>query len=160
MMKYFLDTEFYEHDESIELISIGIVSEDNRRFYAETKKAKYLANLDPWLIKNVDPYLKGPIFEREELKDKIIDFIGNDVPEFWGYYCDYDWVVFCQLFGRMIALPRSWPMYCLDLKQLQISMGVATLPKQKNSQHYALADALWIKETWKYLNKKATRAII
>lgn len=41
----------------------------------------------------------------------------NEV-EFYGYYADYDWVVFCWLFGRMIDLPRGFPMYCRDLKQM------------------------------------------
>jgi hypothetical protein len=36
---------------------------------------------------------------------------------FCGYYSDYDWVVFCQLFGKMIDLPKGFPMYCYDLKQ-------------------------------------------
>jgi hypothetical protein len=39
-------------------------------------------------------------------------------PEFYAYYADYDWVVFCSLFGRMIDLPPGFPMYCRDLKQL------------------------------------------
>lgn len=39
-------------------------------------------------------------------------------PEFYGYYCDYDWVVFCSLFGKMINLPEGFPMYCKDLKQM------------------------------------------
>jgi len=30
---------------------------------------------------------------------------------------DYDWVLFCSLFGRMIDLPKGFPMYCIDLKQ-------------------------------------------
>lgn len=36
---------------------------------------------------------------------------------FYGYYADYDWVVFCWLFGRMIDLPKGFPKYCRDLKQ-------------------------------------------
>lgn len=46
--------------------------------------------------------------------------IGNPyqpVAEFYGYYADYDWVLFCSLFGRMIDLPKGFPMYCKDLKQ-------------------------------------------
>lgn len=38
-------------------------------------------------------------------------------PEFYAYYADYDWVLFCSLFGRMIDLPKGFPMYCIDLKQ-------------------------------------------
>lgn len=39
-------------------------------------------------------------------------------PEFYAYYADYDWVVFCSLFGTMMDLPKGFPMYCKDLKQL------------------------------------------
>lgn len=38
-------------------------------------------------------------------------------PEFYAYYGDYDWVLFCSLFGRMVDLPKGFPMYCKDLKQ-------------------------------------------
>jgi len=44
-------------------------------------------------------------------------FKHEDV-QFYAYYADYDWVVFCWLFGRMIDLPTGFPMYCNDLKQL------------------------------------------
>ena len=37
--------------------------------------------------------------------------------KFVGYYCDYDWVLLCSLFGTMIDLPLGFPMYCTDLKQ-------------------------------------------
>lgn len=38
-------------------------------------------------------------------------------PKFFAYYADYDWVAFCWLFGKMIDLPKGFPMYCNDLKQ-------------------------------------------
>ena len=41
----------------------------------------------------------------------------QEQPEFYGYYSDYDWVVFAQLFGTMMDLPKGFPMYCKDLKQ-------------------------------------------
>jgi hypothetical protein len=43
--------------------------------------------------------------------------ICTNNPEFYAYYADYDWVVFCQLFGTMMDLPKGFPMYCIDLKQ-------------------------------------------
>ena len=43
--------------------------------------------------------------------------IGVHPIEFYGYYSDYDWVCFCWLFGRMIDLPKDFPIYCIDLKQ-------------------------------------------
>ena len=38
-------------------------------------------------------------------------------PKFYAYYADYDWVVFCWLFGKMNDLPSNFPQYCIDLKQ-------------------------------------------
>ena len=47
-----------------------------------------------------------------------IKYWGKEVPiKFYGYYADYDWVVFCWLFGKMIDLPKGFPKYCIDLKQ-------------------------------------------
>jgi hypothetical protein len=48
---------------------------------------------------------------RYDISDK------SKLPEFYGYYCDYDWVVFCWIFGKMNNLPKGFPMYCRDLKQ-------------------------------------------
>lgn len=82
---------------------------------------------------------------KREIRDLILGFCKPPEPvEFWGYYCDYDWVVLCQLFGRMIDLPQHFRMYCGDLKQLADSKGVKLYPT--NSQHNALMDARWIKE--------------
>lgn len=38
-------------------------------------------------------------------------------PEFYAYFADYDWVLFCTLFGTMMDLPKGFPQYCRDLKQ-------------------------------------------
>lgn len=72
-------------------------------------------------------------------------------PEFWGYYADYDWVVFCQLFGKMIDLPSGFPMYCKDIKQLCDELGNPDLPKQENGEHNALFDARWNKKAYEFL---------
>src|SRR5688572_23767985 len=52
---------------------------------------------------------------------------GEYVPEaleFWAYYCNYDWVVFCWIFGKMMDLPAGFPMFCHDLKVLMIRKSV------------------------------------
>jgi len=60
-------------------------------------------------------------FCNPDFYNKYKSFIGklhsDDKPIFYGYYSDCDWVVFCQLFGKMIDLPKGFPMYCIDLKQ-------------------------------------------
>jgi hypothetical protein len=155
-MKIWFDTEFYEDGKTIELISIGLVSEDNRRLYAETKVSRILCGKSDWLKANVEPHLTMPYemrFTNSEIAASIHAFVGEK-PEFWAYYADYDWVVFCQLFGRMIDLPKSWPMFCRDVKQLCADRGNPELPKQKTGEHHALADALWTKQAWEFLQTK------
>lgn len=76
-------------------------------------------------------------------------------PEFWGYFSDYDWVVFCQLFGTMIELPKGFPMYCRDIKQMADQMGDIRIPKPEVNIHHALADARWVKTAYDYLAKTA-----
>ena len=73
-------------------------------------------------------------------------------PEFWGYFCDYDWVAFCQLFGTMVQLPKGFPMYCRDIKQWCDALGNPRLPEQGKNEHSALLDAQWNKQSWQFLN--------
>lgn len=106
------------------------------------------------------------------------DLIGNthkliikrDSPQFYAYYADYDWVVFCSLFGRMIDLPKGFPMYCIDLKQmldetasigrrhkdgferaLSSTKNHPNYPKQEN-EHSSLDDARWNLELYNFLD--------
>jgi len=144
-MKYYIDTEFYEQPGSIELISLGMVSEDERELYFETPKAGSLCLNSQWLMDNVYPHLSlgDTKISCEQQKEKILDFIGDDKsPEFYGYYADYDWVVFCWIFGRMVDLPEHFPMYCVDLKQMLDASGLE-VPEDIKPQkaHDALADA-------------------
>ena len=159
-MKYFLDTEFSEsgHMQPIMLISIGIVSEDGREYYAEPNDTD-LSFADEWLHKNVIPHLTGPKKNRKDIADDILEFIGwpfgahDEKPEFWAYFADYDWVVFCQLFGRMIDLPAGLPMLCHDIKQMANHMGIPkhAFPKQVGVAHNALEDARWNRKVHMFL---------
>lgn len=152
-MKFWLDTEFYEDGKTIELISIGIVAEDGRTYYTETGNAPFLASQSDWLKANVLPHLTGHELPRSAIAGDLIEFMGEK-PEIWGYYADYDWVVLCQLYGRMIDLPKGWPMFCLDVKQLCFHLGNPKLPKQMSTEHHALADAVWIKTAYEWLRDR------
>jgi 3' exoribonuclease, RNase T-like len=159
-MRYFLDTEFLENGPEFPLIllSIGIVSETGAEFYAVNEDAPLeLAN--DWVKANVIPHLgdeyKVPI---KKIGPQILRWVyDKEKPEFWGYYADYDWVVFCQLFGTMMDLPKGWPMYCRDLKQWCDSLGNPALPKQTSTEHNALADARWNRDVYDFLTRKATK---
>ena len=158
--KFFIDTEFIESgpNRPIELLSIGIVAEDGRTFYAVDEGA-VLANANAWVQEKVLPHLGGPRLPRDEIRLAIKQFIGDCKPEFWGYYADYDWVVFCQIFGAMIDLPKGWPMYCRDIKQLCDSCGNPKLPEQTSKEHNALNDARWNLEAYKFLALVDTRVV-
>lgn len=254
-MKYFIDTEFHEHfcrgwfrrpTPTIDLISIGIVDEDGRSFYAISKEFDVKAAWeDKWLRENVlkpiycdlraniSSYEKThhwcPDFIFEDVRDLvkrfgstrleiatgIVSFINPHVnfekgnyydvllndpeyrakhnthsfppdsngplymwrnrPEFYAYYASYDWVVFCWLFGRMVLLPKGFPMYCRDLKQmlddwvtgldddwvggaghltfdakLEAVKELSDWPTQEN-EHNALDDARWNKALCEFL---------
>ena len=251
-MKYYLDTEFLEGTQkrlfgvtkpTIDLISIGIVCEDGREYYAISKDFNLkeawnrydikieqvsgdMRNRYPEGIKHKVYWIRDnvlkPIFielrakEVEEYniakrRNVILDFptysfsyknfkrlinkygktnkqIAKEIKHFvanrhieankeqwildydtkdvhfYGYYGDYDWVVFCWLFGKMIDLPKGFPMYCIDLKQELVRKqseikGDAVeidrrdnYPKQIN-EHNALADAKWTKQLHDFLNK-------
>lgn len=108
---------------------------------------------------------------RYEISDKALE------PEFYAYYSAYDWVAFCWIFGKMIQLPKGFPMYCNDLKQMMDEKLKKTYlpargfdpncnsslesklkeikrykeyPKQEN-EHNALDDAKWNLELYKFL---------
>ncbi len=202
-MKYYFDTEFIEGKQkglfkeskpTIDLISIGIVDENENTYYAISKdfnlkeawnrydlKANRLYPMGPenikeyWIRENVlkpifielwesekDAKLTHADFNngifnykkmkrlvakygktRHQIQYEILGFvfdndgkgfddwlgstdefyealknIDNEKPKFYAYYAGYDWVVFCWIFGKMIDLPKSFPMYCRDLKQM------------------------------------------
>lgn len=155
-MKIWFDTEFIEDGKTIELLSIGMVREDGKTLYLENMSADY-SRASEWVRNNViaklDPITHG--VAREEIASKILNFVG-DKPEFWAYYADYDWVVLCQLYGTMMDLPKGWPMYCRDVKQLCDSIGNPRLIKQDAvEEHNALSDALWTKQAWEWLSERA-----
>lgn len=177
MAKYFIDTEFSERGPKypLELISLAIVAEDGRELYL-INRAWYdwraHKRASTWVQDHVLTHLPNGsnsnvssggsprmaseargIMSLIDMRSCILDFIGSDsTPEFWGYYADYDWVVFCQIFGAMIDLPKGWPMYCRDLKQLCDEKGNPKLPDMPfGIEHHALYDARETKYRYDWL---------
>jgi hypothetical protein len=260
-MKYFLDTEFLEGPQqesfpislfrkqtppTIDLISIGIVAEDGREYYAISKDfnlkeawnrydIRTMTNLPGdmssnkmkvyWIRENVLLPIYNEMLEKwnkdtvyyigdfsyktfkyllkiygktnKEIAEEVkhfchcefhlakskgsLDFTKQEaIPEFYAYFADHDCFVFCWLFGKMMDLPKGFPMYCNDLKQeldslvrKQIAFYIENkrpeekpsfeaqlnylktktdYPKQEN-EHDALADARWNKKLYEFLNK-------
>lgn len=252
-MNYYIDTEFIEGFHKpflgrkrhyIDLISIGIICEDGREYYAVSKDFDLKKvwntwqqrtgcrdgnNLFPkhyWLRENVlYPIFKQfypdnlgnlhhyPDFNYNNMKNVInnlgksnktiateiyqficpiekankyadigsIDFgaktyLATNPPKFYGYYSDYDWVLFCSLFGKRIDLPECFPYYCIDLKQtldekelsltengkvihkgdMEASLfnsikDFPNFPKEPIIEHHALEDARWNKKLHSFI---------
>ena len=157
-MRFWLDTEFIEDGRTIDLISIGIVSEDGREYYAVSSDCDR-TRANQWVKKNVLPQVDWSLARsRSQIRAEIVEFCGfatydhdsgtKHQHEFWADYGAYDWVVLCQLFGSMADLPDGWPMYCHDLQQLREATGDPDLPKQKGG-HQALEDARWLRDAWR-----------
>lgn len=177
-MKYFFDTEFIEHATGIQLVSIGIVCEDGRTFYAESCSFdERLA--DDWVKKNVLNKLRLQFWTKDTIawdekarrttevfgsesfiKNSILGWINavsdDKNPEFYAYYASYDWVVFARIFGRLIEKPEHFPMWVIDLKQMMWERGLTKEWKQENlpdpeGEHDALVDALWNKKLYQLI---------
>lgn len=173
-MRFFYDTEFLEDGRTIELISIALVAEDGREYYAVNRGMPW-AKIErhDWLMRNVVPYLPlaegnaiRPHWEHESVKwktaiaNEVLAFLLHDQtePELWAWYASYDHVVLAQLWGRMIDLPRRIPMYTNDLRQEHYRLGSPKMPKQSEKEHHALADARHCKVMYDFLQKHAKGA--
>lgn len=131
------DTEFIEDGRTIDLLSIGMVRiSDGATYYAEPLEADR-SKASPWVREHVLPHLQGGRYlrTRHRIAAEIQEFVGT-APTFWAWYADYDWVALCQLYGTMMDLPRSWPMFCMDFRQV-----VPILKGSPVVEHNALSDA-------------------
>ena len=158
------DTEFIEDGRTIGLISIGMVAEDGREYYAVNRDMPVrrirrhqwlMANVVPslpkghgerrlsvpkrWLFDYADACVKRPDQIAREVRDFIL---AAHEPQLWAWYGAYDHVALCQMWGRMIDLPKGVPMFTCDLKQEAERMGNPAIPSMPGvAEHNALSDA-------------------
>ena len=146
-MRYFYDTEFIDDGRTIELISIGVVAEDGREYYAVSTE------FDPeragsWVRTHVLPKLPPPASQlwrsRAQIRSDLETFLGVDGAEpieLWAWVGAYDHVVLCQLWGPMTHLPPAIPRFTREMRQLWEDRGRPRLPRRPPDVHDALVDA-------------------
>ncbi|MCS4536176.1 polyadenylate-specific 3'-exoribonuclease AS [Corynebacterium sp. HS2168-gen11] len=145
-MRYFYDTEFIENGSTIELVSIGIVAEDGREYYAVSTTTDH-SNANNWVkthVLNQLPNPSAPVWRSNEtIRDEVYAFLtaAPTQPQLWAWVGAYDHLVLVQLWGDMAALPREIPRYTHELKQYWEFAGRPKLPPIPAGNHDALVDA-------------------
>ncbi len=149
--RYFYDCEFIEDGRTIDLVSIGVVDEYGRDFYAVSTEFDD-SRAVPWVRRNVLSQLPSPADRawrsRARIRDELEEFLLEPVRgrpgeqlELWAWYAAYDHVSLAQLWGAMLALPRQIPRFTKDLRQLWDDRGRPPLPDADAARHNALVDA-------------------
>lgn len=167
--RYWIDFEFAENGRTIDPISVGIVSDDDRELYLINNSFFYrwkigLANPNKWVVDNVldkISYEDRDNFGRSinVFTKEILDFISRngqitsreDV-ELWGHYAAYDHVCLAQLWGPMINLPEPIPMYMNDDMTIRGLQNPPSHPAEL-LEHNSLHDAKFQKLQWEMWSK-------
>lgn len=164
-MKYFYDTEFHEDGVTIDLLSIGIVCEDGRTFYAVNEDADWdRANANLWLRDNVIPNIgTEDRMSKPAIALAVSELLSaaDGTVELWADYAAYDHVVLAQLFGTMMNLPAHIPMWTHDFQQEleRLDIDPVALPDSSGVLHNALGDALKLREQWLHVQCLAVGAL-
>jgi len=175
MTKIFFDCEFTGLHQKTTLISIGLVSECGKKFYAELTDYDK-SQIDDWLQQNVIEKLT--LSERENCADsndwKLISDTKSvkealtvwlsqfEQVEMWSDCLSYDWVLFCELWGHASNIPKNiyyipfdictlFKERCIDPDINREEYGLV-VAHSNLSKHNALWDATVIKLCYERLN--------
>lgn len=182
MARIFFDTEFTGLHKDTNLISIGLISEDNKSFYAEISDYDK-TQVNDWIQENVinNLWIKKGYFswdypdfyhfaKKEEVALRLADYFKQfDSVELVSDVCHYDMVLLIDLFGTAFDLPNNVSPACHDINQdiadfhdISISDAFDTSREEilKNNnieiegeKHNALYDAKVIKAIYEIINK-------
>lgn len=129
-MRIFFDTEFTGLHQNTTLISIGMISEDGKRFYAELSDYDQ-SQVDEWIAENVlaHRWIHYKYFEEDvskyfvygnktsvahELRKYLAQF---DSVELVSDCAHYDMTLFISLFGTAFDIPKNVCPVCYDINQ-------------------------------------------
>jgi len=175
-MKVFFDTEFTGLHKDTTLISIGLIAEDGKTFYAElndydeSQVDDWIRNnvIDNLLFNNTDVLLqKSPItgvqtYQIKSNKEAIADTLEIWLSQFesvemWSDCLSYDWVLFNDLFENAFNIPKNVYYIPFDICTLFTLRNIdpdisreefAGLEIGKDRKHNALWDAQVIKNCY------------
>ena len=165
-MKLFMDSEFTGLIQNTDLISIALVAEDSRYFYAEFNDYDE-DKIDEWLSDNIIANLKfngvNYSYNRTNHNSNVpvnnscsVRMKGNkqtvthelkmwldqfDDVEIWSDCLAYDWVLFCELFGGAFKVPSNVYYIPFDICTLFKDMGIdPDISREDFAGDYILGD--------------------
>lgn len=179
MTKVFLDTEFTGLHKNTTLISLGLISDCGKTFYAELTDYDK-SQVDNWIYDNVIVNLRlsiptGLAFQadingndftvngdKNVIKNTLSEWLSQfDSVQIWSDCLSYDWVLFNDVFGHAFNIPKNVsyiPMDICTLFQINgINPDISREEFIENSvegkKHNALYDAKVIKACYEKMVK-------
>jgi len=157
-MKIFFDTEFTGLHQGTTLMSIGLVDEDGRTFYAELVDYDK-SQVNDWLQENVlANFTKENIVNKDQLRQQLVNWLSvYDKVEIWSDCLAYDWVLFNNIFGGAFDIPKQVYYIPFDICTLFKIKGVDPDINREEyagidgKKHNALHDAKVIKACYEKL---------
>jgi hypothetical protein len=170
MSKVFFDTEFTGLHQNTTLVSIGLISDCGKTFYAEFTDYDR-SQVNDWLKENVldkrilqkGEFSPSPFNYRiksntEEIKAGLNAWLTQfDEVEIWSDCLSYDWVLLCQIFGHAFSIPKNIYYIPFDICTLFKVRGIdpdinreafADITDVSAQKHNALWDAKVIRECY------------
>lgn len=179
--KVFFDTEFTGLHQKTTLISIGMISECGKTFYAELTDYDG-RQVDDWIDENVLSKLMllsmgvqshGEVTGNEHVlvcgeKAEVSQILNQWLSQFqhveiWSDCLAYDWVLFCNIFGNAFDIPKNVYYIPFDICTLFKAKGIdpdvnregfAGMGDEDINKHNALWDAKVIKACYDRLVDK------
>ena len=136
--KIVLDTEFTSLTQEAQLLSLALVAETGEKFYAELNDYNP-DKINQWVRTNVIEHfemndsttvarVEGSTIKCKSDKQGVVKYLTKWLEQFdevqmWADVLANDWVLFCELFGGSMNLPKNLHFMCLDLATLLLPMG-------------------------------------
>ena len=135
-MNIYFDTEFTGLHKSTTLISIGLIDENGRTFYAELTDYDK-SQVDYWIMENVIEHLISSksknkfvygasvfgektivIGDKFKVKEELEHWLSvYDEVQLISDVCHYDMVLFIDIFGDAFSIPKNVSAVCYDINQ-------------------------------------------
>lgn len=158
-VKLFYDSEFTGLNQSAKLIALAFSGDNGEEFYAEFSDCDP-SHCDGWIQEHVLAHTRwlrhgeaGPLFRHEGklalclggaafVRGHLADWLGQfSSIQVWADCPAWDWVLFCELFGGALRIPRQVFYLPLDLATLFHCAGLCPDTSRTRFARLVPADA-------------------